>query len=195
MLAEILKEYNVILASKSPRRKLLLEGLEVQFTIASKDVIETYPPEFKRDEIAIYLSELKANAFTGFLKENDLLISADTIVWLKNSILNKPFDVEDAYRILTKLSGKTHEVITAVSLKTTNKIHTFIDVTKVTFNDLSQEEIEFYVNKYLPFDKAGAYGAQEWIGYIAIKKISGSYFNVMGLPTEKLYKEIIKFVK
>ena len=195
MLSEILKEYNVILASKSPRRKFLLEGLEVQFTIGSKDVIETYPSNLKREEIAIYLSELKANAFTGFLKDNDLLISSDTIVWLDNEVLHKPFDVEDAYRILTKLSGATHEVITAVSFKTIKKIHTFIDITQVTFNNLSQAEIEFYVNKYLPFDKAGAYGAQEWIGYVAINKIEGSYFNVMGLPTEKLYKEIIEFVK
>jgi septum formation protein len=195
MLAEVLKDYNVILASKSPRRKLLLEGLEVKFTIESKDVIESFPPELKREKIAIYLSELKANAFTGHLKENDLLISSDTIVWLDDEILHKPFDIEDAYRILGKLSGKTHEVITAVSFKTHKKIHTFIDITKVTFNELSQAEIEFYVNKYSPFDKAGAYGAQEWIGYVAIKKIEGSYFNVMGLPTEKLYKEIIKFVK
>jgi septum formation protein len=195
MLSEKLNGYNVILASKSPRRKLLLEGLEVQFTIDSKDVVETFPPRLKREEIAIYLSELKANAFTGFLKDNDLLISSDTIVWMNNEVLHKPINIEDAYRILTKLSGATHEVITAVSFKTIKKIHTFIDITKVTFNNLSQAEIEFYVNKYLPFDKAGAYGAQEWIGYVAINKIEGSYFNVMGLPTEKLYKEIIEFVK
>ena len=185
--------WNIVLASKSPRRQNLLKELGFEFEIKTKEIEEIYPPKLKKEEVAIFLSELKAAAFKDDLKENDLVLTSDTIVCLNDEIIGKPTDREDSINMLGKLSGNKHEVITAVTLFSTEKQHTFYDVTEVYFKELSAEEIEYYVDKYEPFDKAGSYGIQEWIGYIGIEKINGSYFNVMGLPVKRVYDEILKF--
>ncbi len=182
----------IILASGSPRRQELLKGLDIPFSIQIKEVEEHYPENLKADKITAYLARLKAGAFTN-LKENELIITADTIVWLENEALMKPVNDEDAQGLLLKLSGKAHEVYTSVCLKSARKTRVFSDKTRVYFKQLSIDEINYYIHKYKPFDKAGAYGAQDWIGYIAIEKLEGSYFNVMGLPVHKLYKELLDF--
>ena len=195
MLVEKLKDYKVILASQSPRRKKLLEDLGMKFETLPVDVDESYPSNLKAQEIALYLSQLKANAFNfDKLCENCLVIAADTIVWQDEQVLPKPNDEKDAIRILNLLSGKSHEVITGVTFRTTKKIHSFYTTTRVFFKHLSAEEIEYYIANYQPFDKAGAYGIQEWIGYIGIEKIEGSYFNVVGLPVQRLYTELLRFL-
>jgi len=194
MLLEKLKNYRIILASKSPRRQLLLKGLDISFEIKVKDIEEKYPLHLKREYIALYLSELKASAFENELNDKTIVITADTIVWINEHILNKPENYDDAVNILAQLSGNMHEVITGVCFKTKEKTHSFYALTNVFFKKLSTEEIEYYVSNYQPYDKAGAYGAQEWLGYIAIERIEGSYFNVMGLPTRMLYDELINFV-
>lgn len=193
MLHEKLHLYQIILASKSPRREQLLKGLDIPFIIKVKEVSEEFPPHLKKEEIALFLAELKAAAYDEELDEKTLVITADTIVWINNTVLNKPKDYADAVTILTQLSGNMHEVITGVCLKTKNKTKSFYAITKVYFKTLTPQEIDYYITKYHPYDKAGAYGAQEWIGYTAIKKIEGSYFNVMGLPTRLLYEELIAF--
>jgi len=193
MLSKKLKDYKIILASKSPRRQLLLKGLDIPFEIKLKEVDETFPPHLKRENIALFLCTLKAAAFDDELDDKTLVITADTIVWINEQALNKPKDYNDAVNILTQLSGNMHEVITGVCLKTKEKTYSFYALTKVFFKKLSQEDIEYYVTHYKPYDKAGAYGAQEWIGYVAIERIEGSYFNVMGLPTRLLYEELLKF--
>lgn len=184
---------NIILASKSPRRQKLLKELGFEFEIRTKDVEEIYPSRLKKEEVAIFLSELKASAFKEELKSNDILITSDTIVSLEEKIIGKPKDRQDAYNMLRDLSGKMHKVITAVTLSSLAKTITFYDVTEVYFKELSNEEIENYIDKYQPFDKAGSYGIQEWIGYIGIEKIVGSYHNVMGFPVKKVYEAIIEF--
>lgn len=174
---------------------MLLKGLGLEFEILPADVEENYPPELKHLEIAIYLSELKANAFDlSKLCDNCLIIAADTIVWKDNKLLLKPKDNHDAKRILRELSGEMHEVITGVTLKTKQKMKTFHVITKVYFNSLRDEEIDYYVSHFHPFDKAGAYGAQDWIGYVGIEKIEGCYFNVVGLPVQQLWKELNDFL-
>ena len=190
MLQEKLKNYNIILASKSPRRQQFFKDLDIDFTIKLKEVEEVYPQELKGIEITDYLANLKAEAFTD-LKDNDILITSDTIVWLENKALGKPKDHNEAFTMLKNLSGKKHEVITSISIKNKNFQKIVNDSTTVTFKELSDEEINYYINNYKPFDKAGAYGIQEWIGYIGIKNIKGSYFNVVGLPVYKLYKELM----
>ncbi len=184
---------HIILASKSPRRQLLLKELGFDFEVRTKDVDEVYPENLKREQVAIYLSELKAQAFKDELKIDDVVITSDTIVCLEKNILGKPKDKEEAFNMLSLLSGKMHEVITAVTLTSTTKQTSFFDVTEVYFKPLSEEEINHYIDNYQPYDKAGSYGIQEWIGYIGIEKIKGSYFNVVGLPVQKLYMELIKF--
>ena len=193
MLHEKIKKYNIILASQSPRRQMLLKGLDIPFEIKIKDTEEIYPSNLKKEEIALHLCKLKASAFENEIDDKTLVITADTIVWINEKVLNKPKDFNDAVNILKQLSGNMHEVITGVCLKTNEKTHTFYALTKVYFKNLSDQEIEYYVLNYKPYDKAGAYGAQEWIGYVAIEKIEGSYFNVMGLPTRMLYDELMKF--
>ena len=193
MLSEKLKKYNVILASQSPRRQLLLSGLDIPYTLKVKEVDESWPSHLKREEIALYLAEKKAGAFNDELAEDTLIITADTIVWIDGQVLGKPVDFDDALRMLKKLSGNIHDVVTAICLKSKKKTHSFYSLTKVTFKELSEEEIKYYVENYKPYDKAGSYGAQEWIGYVAIKHIEGSYFNVMGLPTRLLYDELLRF--
>ena len=190
MLREKLKNYNVILASGSPRRQQFFKDLDIDFTIQLKEVEEIYPKELKGSEITDYLANLKAAAFDD-LSEKDLLITSDTIVWLNNKALGKPKDKEDAFNMLKAMSGKKHEVITSISIKSKYFQKIINDTTIVTFNNLSNEEINYYINNYKPYDKAGAYGIQEWIGFIAINNLEGSYFNVVGLPVHKLYQELI----
>ena len=193
MLSKKLSKYNIILASKSPRRQELLKSLNLDFEIKTKEVEEIFPPALFREEIPVFLSNLKAKAFENEINANDLIITSDTIVWHENEQLGKPKDANEAQEMLQSLAGKQHEVITAVTLFTKDKKTTFYDVTKVFFKELSNEEIDFYIQNYQPFDKAGSYGIQEWIGFAGIEKIEGDYFNVVGLPMHKLYLELNKF--
>ena len=193
LLTEKLKDTNIILASQSPRRKELLAGLGIEFSTISLDIDETFDRnEFKKEQITEYLSAKKAQAYTA-IQPKDLIITSDTTVWVDDESLEKAENREEAYEMIKKLSGKTHSVYTSVTIRSIEKEVTFSDETQVTFADLSDEEIYFYIDNYKPFDKAGAYGVQEWIGYIGVDNMNGSYFNVMGLPTHKLYKELIKF--
>lgn len=192
MLQPKLKNKNIILASGSPRRQQFLKDLNLNFTIQLKEVEEIYPKHLKGKAIVKYLAKLKSRPFVN-LKENDILITADTIVWHEGKMLGKPKTEKDAISMIKSLSGKRHKVYSAVCLKSANKEIVFSDVTKVIFNELSKEEIVYYVKKFKPLDKAGSYGIQEWIGLIGVKKIKGSYFNVMGFPVHKFYKEILKF--
>jgi septum formation protein len=193
MLNEKFKNHNIILASGSPRRQQFLRELEIDFEIRLKEIEEIYPDHLKAEEITNFLAKLKASAFENELQDNEVLITSDTIVWLDNKALGKPIDASHAVRMLTEMSGKTHKVITSVCIKSTKKEVVFHEETLVTFTDLSLDEIEFYLKNYKPFDKAGSYGIQEWIGLVAIEKIEGSYANVVGLPTHKLYKELMNF--
>jgi len=186
-------KYNFILASKSPRRQQLLKSLNIDFKVITKEVEEIYPENLSKEEVPVFLSELKAKPFLGELTDNDLLITADTVVCLDDSILGKPSDYNQAFDMIQKLSGKEHQVITGVCLASSNKLHSFYSLTNVTFKDLTQHEIEYYITQFKPYDKAGAYGIQEWIGTIGITHIEGSFYNVMGLPIQKLYEEIQKF--
>jgi septum formation protein len=190
MLKQKLKPYNVILASGSPRRQQYFRDLDIDFSIQIKEVEEIYPQELKGAAITDFLADLKSKAFTG-LQEKDLLITSDTIVWLENKALGKPKDAKEAFKMLSALSGKKHEVITSISIKSLSFQKIINDITTVTFKELTDEEIHYYINKYAPFDKAGGYGIQEWIGFIGIENIEGSYFNVVGLPVHKLYEELM----
>lgn len=186
--------YKIILASNSPRRKELLSGIDVDYEIHTlPDIDESYPDDLPKEEVAEYIARKKASAYAAELSPETLLITADTIVLLDDVILGKPVDVADAKRMLSLLSGKTHRVITGVCLTSRQKQVAFSSVSRVTFAELSDEEIDYYVEKYRPFDKAGAYGVQEWIGYVAVKHIDGSYFNVMGLPIHRVYNEMKNF--
>jgi len=194
MLNQKFKEYNIILASKSPRRKNLLSELNIDFKTNFKNNIEEkYPDNINNEEIAVFLAELKANAFITDLSNKDIVITADTIVLLNDNVMNKPKDKNDAIEMLTNISGKKHRVITGVCIISKEKKVSFSVKTDVYFRKLSNNEIVYYVEKYKPYDKAGAYGIQEWIGYIGVEKIEGSYFNVMGLPVQKLYDELMLF--
>lgn len=193
MLKEKLSKYRIILASKSPRRQFLLKELGLDFEVCTKEVNESFPKKLKGKQIAFYLCKKKAEAFKNELKPNDLLITADTIVWVNKKVLNKPADYNEAVKMLKLLSEKMHTVYTAVSLTSSSKQISFFSETKVFFKKISSDEIDFYVTNYKPYDKAGAYGAQEWMGYVGVKKIIGSYFNVMGLPMKELYEELMKF--
>jgi septum formation protein len=177
----------LILASGSPRRQQFFKDLDLNFEIRLKEIEEVYPPELQAEAITNYLAELKASAFEGELKENEILITSDTIVWHNNKALGKPKNEEDAFAILQSLSNATHEVITSVCFKTKAKTDTIFEVTKVTFNALSDQAIHYYLDHYKPYDKAGAYGIQEWIGFVCVAKIEGSYTNVMGMPTDKVF--------
>ncbi len=192
MLTEKLKSKNIILASASTRRHDIFKELGLPFKVRLKEIEEKYSNHLKEEEITNYLAELKANAFDGQMDKNDLIVTADTIVWHKNKALEKPIDSSQAITMLKELSGSSHKVITSVCIKTNISQKTFFDITTVYFKELTENEINFYVKNYQPFDKAGAYGIQEWIGFIGITKIEGSYFNVMGLPVHKLYEELLK---
>jgi len=191
MLKEKLKKYTLILASGSPRRQQFFKDLDLEFEIRLKDIEEIYPPELKAVEITDFLALLKANAFEGELKENEILVTSDTIVWHQDKALGKPKDAKEAFEMIKSMSGTTHEVITSVCFKTSSACTLLSDVTKVTFNNLSEEAILYYIENYKPYDKAGAYGIQEWFGFMAVAKVEGSYTNVMGLPTAKVYEYLI----
>ena len=192
MLNDTLKKYKIILASGSPRRQQFFKEMNLDFEIRLKEIEETYPNTLQGVEITNYLAILKSQAFEGELEPNAILITSDTIVWLDGKALGKPKDYDDAVQILKSLSNTTHEVITSVCFKTINKTETLFDVTKVTFNTLTENEIRYYLDNYKPFDKAGAYGIQDWIGLIGISKIEGSYTNVVGLPTHLVYDYLNK---
>ncbi|MBC3539691.1 Maf family nucleotide pyrophosphatase [Rufibacter sediminis] len=182
-----------ILASGSPRRKELLTNLGLTFEVRVKEVDENYPAELARAEVAEYLAAHKASFYQEELQPEEVIITADTIVCLDDTILNKPYDHAQATRMLTMLSGRSHEVYTGVCLLSQDKSVVFHDVTTVHFRDLTRDEIDFYINHYKPFDKAGSYGAQDWLGLVGIERIEGSYFNVMGLPVHRLYEELLVF--
>jgi septum formation protein len=188
------KNYNFILGSNSPRRKEILKEIGLDFSIYPSNIDENFNKEINLEDIPVFLAEKKANALKNKLKENDILITADTIVIYKNELLSKPENSYQAKEMLEKLSGKSHKVITGVCLLSKNNKSIFSSKTIVTFNDLDKFEIEFYVNKYKPFDKAGSYGIQEWVGLIGVKKIEGSYTNVVGLPASMVYTELKKFI-
>ena len=188
-----LPDYNYILASKSPRRQELLHSLGVSFQVVIKEVEENYPEYLTKEEIPVFLAVLKSKSLIDKLKENDLLITADTIVWLNGEVLGKPENQKEAVKILQKLSANEHQVITGVCLTSIQKQRSFYSISNVRFKELSLSEIEYYVSEFNPLDKAGAYGIQEWIGYIGITHIEGSFFNVMGLPVQQLYTEIQNF--
>lgn len=194
MLTEKLKKYNIILGSSSSRRKELLKEIGLNFSIKITDKEESYPTDLKDVQIVEFLAKKKNKFLSKGLKSNDLLITADTIVSQQGEILHKPKDKNDAKNILKKLSGNSHRVITGICIKTLEKEVTFSSITTVHFNKLSTIEIEYYINNFKPFDKAGSYGIQEWIGYIAIAKIEGSYNNVVGLPTTDLYQKLKLFI-
>ena len=183
----------IILGSQSPRRRELMAGLDLPFTAVTIDADESYPADLKAGDIPYYISRAKAQAYAPNLTENQLLITADTIVWLDGHMLGKPHDEAEAFAMLRALSGKTHQVFTAVTFAEKGReMETIVDKTEVTFAELSDEEIRYYVAKYRPFDKAGSYGVQEWIGYVACTSIRGSYFNVMGFPVQKVYEMLKK---
>jgi septum formation protein len=192
------KKYKIILASGSPRRQQFFKDFDLSrnfgMEVRLKEVDEIYPDHLKAEEITNFLAELKAKAFDGELAQNEVLVTSDTLVWLNGKALGKPKDYDDAFQILKSLSNDTHEVITSVCFTTTEKSETIFDVTKVTFSELKDEAIRYYLDNYKPFDKAGAYGIQEWIGLIGITKIEGSYTNVVGLPTEKVYNYLTKLL-
>ena len=194
MLKEKLNKINIILASGSPRRQQFFKEMDLHYTIRLKEIEEIYPAHLQAEEITNFLAELKASAFENELKENDVLVTSDTIVWLNGKALGKPKDYDDAFKMLQQLANQTHEVITSVCLKSIDKTDVFHSVTKVTFANLSDEAITYYLNNYQPFDKAGSYGIQDWIGLIGISKIEGSYTNVVGLPTEMLFQKLMNYV-
>ena len=187
-MLENLTKYKIILASNSPRRQELLKGLDIDFEVKIiPDVDESYPETLVKEDIPVYIAKQKALAYLNYLEENTLLITADTIVWLNGNVYGKPENEQDAKEMLKILSGQTHEVITGVCLTGLKKQQSFYVVSRVKFADLQEEEIDYYVKKYKPYDKAGSYGVQEWIGYIGVEKLEGSFYNVMGLPVRVLY--------
>jgi septum formation protein len=185
-----LNSYHIILGSQSPRRKELLNGLNISFEVKNIDVEETYPKGLVGVDIPMFLAEKKANAFAKFMTDNTMLITADTIVWHEGEVFGKPVDKKDATSMLTALSGKTHQVITGVCISTKDKRKIFSVISEVRFATLNRYEIDYYLENYKPYDKAGAYGVQEWIGFVGVEFIEGSYFNVMGLPIQRLYNEL-----
>ena len=192
-MLENLNKYKIILASNSPRRKELLSGLGVDYEVKTlSDVDESYPDGLSGEEIAKHIARGKAEAYRSLIQADELVITADTIVWLDGTVMGKPKDEEEAKDMLMRLSGKTHQVITGVCLTAASTQKTFATVTDVTFATLTDEEVDYYVTRYQPMDKAGSYGVQEWIGFVGVENLSGSYFNVMGLPIQRLYTELKK---
>jgi len=192
---EELGKYQIILGSQSPRRQYLLKELGIKFDVKLKQMVdEVYPEDLTKEEIPLYLARIKAEAFDDELNENIIVITADTIVWKEGQVLQKPKDEKEAFDILKSLSGSVHQVYTGVCIRSVNQKSTFSSRTNVYFKDLTDKEIWYYIDKYEPFDKAGSYGIQEWLGYIGVEKIEGSFFNVMGLPVQKLYVELKKFL-
>ena len=194
MLIDKLKKYNLILGSNSPRRKEILEEMGLKINVVASDIDESYSEKIKLHKVPVFLAEKKSKALNYLIKEKDILITADTIVLLKNKILSKPKDQFDAKKILLDLSSQTHDVITGVCISSCKKTLSFSCLTSVTFNSMDENDIDYYIKKYKPFDKAGSYGIQEWIGLIGINKINGSYSNVVGLPSSRLYHELKRFI-
>ena len=193
---ERINQFEIILASASPRRRFLLGELGLKFeTRDNHNADESYPDHLQSEDIPLYLAKQKAHAYASCIKEKTILITADTIVWLNQEVIGKPRDKEDAIEMLHKLSGKMHYVFTGVCLNSIRKETSFTAESKVFFRNLTAEEISFYVDRFNPVDKAGAYGIQEWIGYIGVERIEGSYFNVMGLPVQKLYSALLRFIE
>lgn len=191
MILENLKKYQITLASNSPRRKELLSGLNLDYKVKIlPDIDETYPDTLKGEDIPLYIARKKAEAYKSIMSKNELIITADTIVYTDGEVLGKPKNEADARRMLHALSGRSHQVITGVCITTSRFQRSFASVTEVTFDTLTDEEVDFYISTYSPMDKAGAYGIQEWIGFIGVSKLNGSYFNVMGLPVQRLYREL-----
>ena len=193
MLRKKFKNHKIILASGSPRRQQFFRDLDIDFEIRLKEIEEIYPPNLTEEDITDYLAVLKSDAFEGELHDNEILITSDTIVWHENKALGKPKDYDDAFAMLQSLSGKTHQVITSVCFKTSKKTEVISETTKVHFHTLSDAEIEYYLKNYKPYDKAGSYGIQEWIGFVGVAAIEGSYPNVMGLPIDKVYQYLRDF--
>jgi len=193
ILDEKINHISIVLASKSPRRQELLKNIFSDFNIEVRQIDETFPTSLQGGNIAQYISEQKAKAFISE-KRDELIITADTIVCLENQVLGKPKSFQEAYNMLRALSGKTHVVYTGVSLLFKGEVTSFYDATRVSFYELSDEEINYYINKHQPFDKAGSYGIQEWMGYVGIQKMEGDFFNVMGLPLHRLYREVNKLI-
>ena len=195
MLKEKLNKINIILASGSPRRQKFFKEMDLHYSIRLKEIEEIYPEHLQAEEITNFLAKLKASAFENELEENDVLVTSDTIVWLNGKALGKPKDYNDAFQMLQQLANQTHEVITSVCLKSIDNTDVFHCVTKVTFSNLSDEAIRYYLEHYKPFDKAGSYGIQDWIGLVGISKIEGSYTNVVGLPTEMLFQKLMNYAE
>lgn len=194
-LLKNIAHYDIILASQSPRRRELLKGLDIDFRIEVIDVDESYPNGMMGVEIPMYLAEKKANAYRSIMEDNTLLITADTIVWHEGRVMNKPANEAEARQMLTKLSGKTHQVITGVCISSLRKRRVFHVISEVRFARLTDAEIDYYLDNYKPYDKAGSYGVQEWIGFVGVEHINGSYFNVMGLPVQRLYNELKRWAE
>ena len=193
ILFDKLKNKEIILASNSPCRRELMSDAGFQFNVAAKyEIDEIYPSDIAADDVAEYLSQLKSAGYPRALKDNQILITADTVVIVNEEILGKPADRGDAVRMLRLLSGCSHKVVTGVAIRTAERLHSFSSVSSVTFRELSDAEIDYYIDNYAPYDKAGAYGIQEWIGYVGIESITGSFYNVMGLPIQRLYTELDK---
>lgn len=192
LLQEKLDGKKILLASQSPRRQELLRGLGINFEIVKIEADESFPENLIREEITEYIAANKANAYTK-LNKNEILLTADTLVWLNNEALGKPKNYEDGFRMLLSMADSTHEVFTSVTIRSDQKSLTFSETTEVTFDEFSEEEIHYYLNHFKPFDKAGAYGIQDWLGYTKISRINGCYYNVMGLPLRKLYRELLGF--
>ena len=196
LLQDRLKNYRLILASASPRRRELLAACDLNFVLADKfECEECYPADLAADKVAEYLSQLKSEAYPYPLNEGDILLTADTVVIAEGEILGKPKDNADAERMLKMLSGATHKVVTGVTLRTAQRTLSFSAESLVSFRTLKEEEVAYYIERYRPLDKAGAYGIQEWIGYVAIERIEGSFYNVMGLPVQRLYVELERLLK
>ena len=193
-MLENLNKYEIVLASNSPRRKELLQRMGVNFKVRTLfGIDESYPDSLRGEDIVCYISRNKAKAYQSSMAPNELLITADTIVYVDGEVMGKPKNAEQAKEMLHKLSGKTHQVITGVTIVTAKRTENFGVTSQVKFTNITDEEINFYVDNYLPFDKAGAYGIQEWIGIVAVEEIKGSYFNVVGLPVQRLYQEFKTF--
>lgn len=195
MLINNIKKHNIILASQSPRRVELLHGLGINFThVKLSEIDESYPNDLYKNKIPVYIAKKKSESYQQQLGNNDILITVDTVVWCRGEIFGKPTDKNDAVRMLKSISNNIHEVLTGVCLRSVNKQHDFVVSSMVSFKALTDDEINFYINNYQPYDKAGAYGIQEWIGFVGLERIEGSYFNVMGLPVQRLYTELEKFI-
>ncbi|AJH14344.1 Maf family nucleotide pyrophosphatase [Myroides profundi] len=194
MLNKLLKDYNIVLGSNSPRRKQYLTDLGFSFTVRASDIDESYPEELVREQITDYIAKAKADAIE-LQHDNEIIITSDTTVWNNHTSLGKPENRDEAYTMLKSLCGHEHEVISSVCLKSKDRVSVFHCITKVSFSDLSDEALYFYIDQYKPYDKAGAYGIQEWIGLVGIDRIDGSYTNIVGLPTKELVEELLKFIK